>query len=75
MSNASVLEEYARLAGVLETIRAAGVVETKVNVGSHCYMNAIATDPQSVMLRVMDGVHVLLTLEEALEFIDKRIHL
>uniref|UniRef100_A0A7S4J974 Uncharacterized protein n=1 Tax=Guillardia theta TaxID=55529 RepID=A0A7S4J974_GUITH len=55
--------------------RGGGRMKTMVNVGCECYMQAEVPDTSSIMINVGLGFFVEMKLQEAVEFVDKRVEL
>ncbi|KAJ1753382.1 hypothetical protein LPJ79_000469 [Coemansia sp. RSA 1821] len=69
------MSEYLKLKTHIETIRNQGLeeMETKVDLGSNFFAKAFVPDTKYMFVNVGFGFHLEMTLDEADEFIDRKI--
>ncbi|KAG0233182.1 hypothetical protein BGW42_007660 [Actinomortierella wolfii] len=68
------ISDYLKLAKDIEIIQSNNLTEmkTQVDIGSNFYMQAKVPDTKYIYVNVGFGFHAQLTLDEALEFINKK---
>ncbi|KAJ1827095.1 hypothetical protein LPJ70_007573, partial [Coemansia sp. RSA 2708] len=69
------MSEYLKLKTHIDSIRSQQLdeLETKVDLGSNFYAKAFVPDTQYIFVNVGFGFHLQMSLDEADEFIDRKV--